>query len=51
VKRHQCQRRWSKITACPTNQATSDRGENQTSSTMTSNKPLVAGCPAARGMG
>ena len=49
VKRHQCQRRWSKITACPTSQATMDSGENQTSSTMTSSRPLAAGWRAARG--
>jgi hypothetical protein len=43
VKRHQCQRRCSKITACATSQATMDRGENQTSTSMTSSGPLVAG--------
>jgi hypothetical protein len=43
VKRHQCQRRWSKITACPNSQATRDSGENQTSSSMTSSKPWAAG--------
>ena len=51
VKRHQCQRRCSRITACPTSQATMDSGENQTSSRMTSSRPLAAGWRAARGMG
>jgi hypothetical protein len=50
AKRHQCQRRCSKIPACPSSQATMDRGENQTSSTMTSSRPLAAGWRAARGM-
>jgi hypothetical protein len=44
-------RRWSKITACPTSQATIDSGENQTSRSMTNSRPLAAGWRAARGMG
>ena len=28
-----------------------DSGENQTNSSMTSNRPLAAGCRAARGIG
>jgi GTP cyclohydrolase FolE2 len=43
AKRHQCQRRWTKITACPSSQAMMESGENQTSTSMTSNKPLAAG--------
>jgi hypothetical protein len=43
ANRPQCQRRWSKITACPTSQATMDSGENQISRTMTSRRPLAAG--------
>ena len=51
AKRHQCQRRWSRITACPASQATMDSGENQTSTSMTSSRPLAAGWRAARGIG
>jgi hypothetical protein len=43
VKRHQCQRRCNKITACPASQAMMDRGEIQTSTRMTSSRPLAAG--------
>ena len=51
MKRHQCQRRCSRITAWPSSQATMDSGENQTSSSMTSSRPLAAGWRAARGIG
>jgi hypothetical protein len=43
VKRHQCQRRWSKIAAWPISHATMDRGEIQTNSRMTRSRPLAAG--------
>jgi hypothetical protein len=51
VKRHQCQRRCNRIKAWPSSHTMMDSGENQTSTSMTSNKPLAAGWRAARGMG
>jgi hypothetical protein len=51
AKRHQCQRRCTRITAWPASHATMESGENQNSSSMTSSSPLAAGWRAARGTG